>query len=47
MQPKMEPRNFVDKYANATIKGGHVVGHLKKGTSGKFGKKIFYFLKCG
>ena len=42
----MEPMNSVDKYSVAAIRGGQVVRHLKKGTSGKFAKTIFCFLKC-
>ena len=42
----MEPLNSVDKYAVAAIGRGHVVGHLKKGTSRKFAQTISYFLKC-
>ena len=40
-QTKMEPMNSVDKYAVAAVRGGHVVRHLKKGTSGKFAKTVF------
>ena len=43
IQAEMEPINSMDKYAIAAIRGGHVVEHLKKGTSGKFSKTIFYF----
>ena len=32
-QAEKEPMNLVDKYAVAAIRGGHVVGNLKKGTS--------------
>ena len=45
IQAEMEPMNSVDKYAVVAIRGGHVIGHLKKGTSRKFRKAILYFLK--
>ena len=40
-----------DEYCNKlqtqlAIRRGHVAGYLKKGTSRKFAKAIFYFLKC-
>ena len=42
----MEPTNKLDKYA-VPVKGkdGDVIGHLPLGKSGKFAKKVFYFLK--
>ena len=40
----MELANPVDKYAVAVNKNNVVVGHLPLGCSGKFTKKIFYFL---
>ena len=46
LKTEREPRNPVDKYAVAVMqKKNLVVGHLKKGTSGKFAKLISYFLK--
>ena len=41
----MEPDNRVDKFAVCVEKDQTVVGHLKKGDSGKFAKTIFYFLR--
>ena len=41
----MEPDNRVDKFAVCVQKDQTVVGHLKKGDSGKFAKTIFYFLR--
>ena len=41
----MELANPVDKYAVAFNKNNVVVGHLPLGCSGKFTKKIFYFLR--
>ena len=46
IQAKMEPTNSVGKYAVAAIRGGYVVWHLKKRTSKKFAKTVFYFLEC-
>ena len=45
LQAEMEPSNAFDKYAVVAMRGGHVVGHLKNGKSGRFAKTIFYFLK--
>ena len=42
----MEPANPVDKYTVAVKKNNFVVGHLPLGCSGKFAKKIFYFLRA-
>ena len=41
----MEPENCVDKFAVCRKRYQTVVGHLKKGYSGKFAKAIYYFLK--
>ena len=41
----MEPDNRVGKFAVCVEKDQTVVGHLKKGNSGKFAKTIFYFLR--
>ena len=40
----METDNRVDKFAVCFEKDQAVIGHLKKGGSGKFAKTIFYFL---
>ena len=37
--------NTFNKFSEAAIRGEHVVGHLKKGTSAKFTRSIFQFLK--
>ena len=42
---RIEPSNIVDKYAVAVSNKDEVVGHLKKVTSGKFAKTVFFFLK--
>ena len=43
---RMEPQNEVNKYAVAVVDNeNNVIGHLPKGKSGKYAKKIFYFLK--
>ena len=41
----MEPDNRVGKFAVCVEKDDRVVGHLKKGDSGKFTKTIFYYLR--
>ena len=42
---RIEPDFCVDKCAVCVEKDKKVVGHLKKGESGKFTKIIFYFLR--
>jgi hypothetical protein len=40
-------RSFiVDKYAVCVLLHDRVVGHLKRGKSGRFAKTIFYFLRA-
>ena len=41
----MEPDNLIDKFAVCVKIKEKVVGHLRKGTSGRFAKTIFYFLR--
>ena len=41
-----ETQNTMDKYAVSVTKAGKVVGHLKKGKTGRFAKIIFYFLRA-
>ena len=41
----MEPDNRMDKFAVCVKINEKIVGHLKKGTSGRFAKTIFYFLR--
>ena len=41
----MEQDNRLDKFAVCVEKDWTVVGHLKKGDSGKLTKTIFYFLR--
>ena len=45
LQTRREPENPTDKYAVCILKDGKVVGHLKKGSNGRFAKTIFYFLR--
>ena len=46
LNARMEPQNEVDKYAVAVLdKEKNVIGHLPKGTSGKYAKTIFHFLR--
>ena len=40
----MEPDGRMDKFAVCVKINEKIVGHLKKGTSGRFAKTIFYFL---
>ena len=41
-----EPKNVVDKYAVCVMLGDEIVGHLKKGRTGRFAKTVFYFLRA-
>ena len=41
----LEPDNRMDKFAVYVKINEKIVGHLKKGTSGRFAKTIFYFLR--
>ena len=41
----MEPDNQMDKFVVCVKINEKIVGHLKKDTSGRFAKKIFYFLR--
>ena len=48
LRTKREPENKTDKFAVAVMKEKEkdlVIGHLKKGKSGKFAKLFSYFLK--
>ena len=39
-----EPENEIDKYAVAVTKDARVIGHLKKGKTGRYAKTVFYFI---
>ena len=41
----MEPNNQMDKFAACVKINEKIEGHLKKGTSGRFAKTIFYSLR--
>ena len=41
----MEPDNLMDKFAVCVKINEKIMGHLKKGSSGRFAKTIFYFLR--
>ena len=46
LDTRMEPENREDKYAVAVIdRESSIVGHLPKGTSGKYAKTVFFFLQ--
>ena len=45
LDTQIEPNNPVEKCAVCTRKSRKVVGHLKKGATGKFAKAIFFFLR--
>lgn len=45
LRARTEPENAVDKYVVCVLSGEDVVGHLKKGKSGRFAKTVFYFLR--
>jgi len=41
-----ELKSVVDKYAVCVMLGDEIVGHLKKGRTGRFAKTVFYFLRA-
>ena len=41
-----EPENEIDKYAMAVTKDARVVGHLKKGKTGRYAQTAFCFLRA-
>ena len=46
LEVQYEPENPVDKYTVCLkTSNGTIVGHLKKGKSGRFAKTIFYYLR--
>ena len=45
MEVSTGPDNPVDKFAVAVKKNQNIVGHLKKGKTGRFAKTLFYFLR--
>lgn len=45
LETRRQPENQMDKYAVCVLKDARVVGHLKKGSNGRFAKTIFYFLR--
>ena len=45
LEVSTEPDNPVDKFAVAVKKNQNIVGHLKKGKTGRFAKALFYFLR--
>ena len=46
LRTRPEPENEIDKYAVAVTKDDKVIGHLKKGKTGRYAKTIFYFLRA-
>ena len=45
LEVSTEPDHPVDKFAVAVIKNQNIVGHLKKGKTGRFEKTLFCFLR--
>ena len=46
LSTRPEPGNKIDKYALAVTKDARVIGHLKKGKTGRYAKIVFYFLRA-
>ena len=46
LQTRPEPENEIDKYAVAVTKDEKVIGHLKKGKTGRYAKTLFDFLRA-
>ena len=44
LSTRPEPENEIDKYAVAVTKDARVIGHLKKGKTGRYAKTVFYFI---
>ena len=45
LSTRREPENMEDEYAVCVLKSNAIVGHLKKGQSGRYAKTVFYFLR--
>ena len=45
LSTRREPENMEDKCAVCVLKSNAIVGHLKKGQSGRYAKTVFYFLR--
>ena len=45
LEVSKEPDNPEGKFAVAVKKNQNIVGHLKKGKTGRFAKTLFYFLR--
>ena len=43
-RPELE--NEIDRYDVAVTKEAKVIGHLKKGETGRYAKTVFYFLRA-
>ena len=41
-----EPENEIDKCPVVVTKDARVIGHLKKGKTGRYAKTVFYFLQA-
>ena len=41
-----EPENEIDEYAVAVTTDARVIGHLKKGKTGRYAKTDFYFIRA-
>ena len=46
LSTRPEPKNEIDKYAMAVTTDARVIGHLKKGKTGRYAKTVFYFLRA-
>ena len=46
LETRREPDNINDAFAVSVLKGGQVIGHLKKGENGRYARTIFYFLRA-
>ena len=46
LEVKKEATNKTDRFAVAVIKNKKITGHLPLRKTGRFFKRIFYFLKC-
>ena len=46
LSTRPEPETEIDNYVVAVTKNARVIGHLKKGKTGRYAKTVFYFLRA-
>ena len=46
LSTRPEPETEIDNYVVAVTKNARVIGHLKKGKTGRYTKTVFYFSRA-